>query len=143
VGSVVQRASYPTFDMELIGGSSYGSYIYTGGTNSSTGKHVASAGDPIVGVSGYCFSGQTSGEVCGERVDSVDATVCTSGGCTPHMIQFAGTAPLHGDSGAPFYWQDSSSVYARGLIADSDFAGTGWAEKWSRISSTLGVTIVT
>jgi hypothetical protein len=76
-GSVKERASLPTWDMELIGGSSYGNSIFTGGTNSTTSKRVASAADPVVGATGYCFSGQTSGEKCNHKVESTSATVCT------------------------------------------------------------------
>jgi len=143
VGSVVERAGLPTYDMELDGGSSYGNSIYTGGANSTTSKRVASATNPVVGVTGYCFSGQTSGEKCNQKVESLTATVCTELGCTPNVIQFSGTAPLKGDSGGPFYWPDSTTVYARGLVIASNFSGTGWAEKWSSISARFGVTIVT
>ena len=46
----------------FIGGGSYGSSIFVGGTNSSSGKHINGAGDPVVGFANYCRSGQTSGE---------------------------------------------------------------------------------
>lgn len=142
-GSVKERASLPSYDMELIGGSTYGNSIYTGGTNSTTSKRVASAANPIVGTTGYCFSGQTSGEKCNQKVESLNATVCTELGCTPGVIQFSGTAPLKGDSGGPFYWPDTTTVHARGLVIASNFNGTGWAEKWSTIAARFGVTIVT
>lgn len=41
VGSVTQRGPIPPFDMELIGGKSYGSHIFVGGVDSSSSKHVA------------------------------------------------------------------------------------------------------
>jgi hypothetical protein len=143
VGTVRQRGPIPPFDMELIGGQSYGSFIFSGGTNSSTGKHVIGAGDPVVGFTGYCHSGQTTGENCGHRVDSVTAQVCTQTGCKSPVIRWSqGRLIQGGDSGSPFYLPSGSNAYIRGMnIAIS--GSSAYAEKWSRISSHLGVTIVT
>ena len=149
VGSVVQRGPFlpwpfQSFDMELIGGKSYGSSIFVGGTNSSTGKHVSGAGDPVVGFSQYCRSGQTSGEQCGQTVQSVNAQVCTQTGCKSPVISYTGPVSQPGDSGAPFYVYcgDGANVFIRGMnIAVG--GSTSYAEKWSRISSNLGVSIVT
>ena len=149
VGNVTQRGPFlpwplMSFDMELIGGKSYGSSIFVGGTLSSTGKHVNGAGDPVVGFANYCRSGQTSGEQCGERVQSVNATVCTQTGCKAPVISYTGPVSQPGDSGAPFYVYstDGTQVYIRGMNIASG-GSTSYAEKWSRISSNLGVTIVT
>jgi hypothetical protein len=149
VGSVTQRGPFlpwpfQSFDMELIGGKSYGSSIFVGGTNSSTGKHVSGAGDPVVGFSQYCRSGQTSGEQCGQTVQSVNAQVCTQTGCKSPVISYTGPVSQPGDSGAPFYVYsgDGANVFIRGMNVASG-ASTSFAEKWSRISSNLGVTIVT
>ena len=150
LGSVVQRGPFfplnifPNFDMELIGGASYGSSIFVGGTNSSSGKHINGAGDPVVGFTNYCRSGQTSGEQCGETVQSVDAQVCTQTGCKSPVISYTGPVSQPGDSGAPFYVYsvDGTNVFIRGMnIAVG--GSTSFAEKWSRISSNLGVSIVT
>src|SRR5215203_349517 len=149
VGNVTQRGPFlpwpfQSFDMELIGGKSYGSSIFVGGTLSSTGKHVNGAGDPVVGFTNYCRSGQTSGEQCGETVTSVNAPVCTQTGCKSPVISYTGPVSQPGDSGAPFYVYsgDGSQVFIRGMNVASGGA-TSYAEKWSRISSNLGVTIVT
>jgi hypothetical protein len=149
VGTVVQRGPFlgwpfQSYDMELIGGKSYGSSIFVGGTNSSTGKHVSGAGDPVVGFSQYCRSGQTSGEKCGQTVQSVNAQVCTQTGCKSPVISYTGPVSQPGDSGAPFYVYsvDGANVFIRGMNVASG-ATTSFAEKWSRISSNLGVSIVT
>jgi hypothetical protein len=149
VGNVTQRGPFlpwplQSFDMELISGASYGSSIFVGGTNSATGKHVNGAGDPVVGFTQYCRSGQTSGEQCGQTVQSVTAQVCTQTGCKSPVISYTGPVSQPGDSGAPFYVYsaDNSNVFIRGLNVASG-GSTSFAEKWSRISSNLGVSIVT
>ena len=149
VGTVVQKGPFlpwplQSFDMALIGGKTYGSSIFVGGTNSSTGKHVSGAGDPVVGFSQYCRSGQTSGEQCGQTVQSVNAQVCTQTGCKSPVISYTGPVSQPGDSGAPFYVYsgDGANVFIRGMNVASG-GSTSFAEKWSRISSSLGVSIVT
>lgn len=67
VGQTVSRPSYPSYDMQLIGGgSAYGSYIYMGDRN-GYGSKVLGAGDPAVGAY-YCVSGTTTYENCGKKV---------------------------------------------------------------------------
>ncbi len=144
VGTVTERGPIPPFDMELIGGKSYGSHIFVGGVDSSSSKHVAGSGDPVVGFTNYCRSGQTTGEKCGQTVSSVNAQVCTQTGCKSPVISYTGQASAGGDSGAPFYVYtgDGSAVHARGMHIAAG-PTTMFAEKWSRISSHLGVSIVT
>ncbi len=143
VGSVSGSGLASGFDMERIGGSSYWGYIYTGGTNSSTGMPVVGAGDSVVGYSNYCHSGRTTGENCGHTVSSNFAQVCTQTGCKYPVTAFSGgNLPQGGDSGSPFYVKDSSSVWIRGMIIAGD-GTTSYAEKYSRISSFLGASIVT
>jgi hypothetical protein len=145
VVGTVSGNGLPSQDMELIGGRSYGSSIYVGGVNSSTGNHVASAADPIVGFNDYCHSGRTTGENCGHTVNSVNALVCTSSGCKSPVIAFTGgNLPQGGDSGSPFYAKSvgAPDKHIRGHI----IAGNGvteYAEKWSRVSARFGVTIAT
>ena len=144
VGTVTQRGPIPPFDMELIGGKSYGSHIFVGGVDSSSSKHVAGSGDPVVGFTNYCRSGQTTGEKCGQTVSSVNAQVCTQTGCKSPVISYSGQLSNNGDSGGPFYVYtgDGNAVHARGMHIAAG-STTMFAEKWSRISSHLGVTIVT
>ena len=143
VGSVTERGPIPPFDMELIGGKSYGSHIFVGGVDSSSSKHVAGSGDPVVGFTNYCRSGQTTGEKCGQTVSSVNAQVCTQTGCKSPVISYTGPLSGPGDSGGPFYVYtgDGSAVHARGMHIAAG-STTMFAEKWSRISSHLGVSIV-
>lgn len=144
VGTVAQRAPISSRDMELIGGKSYGTHIFVGGTNSSTGKKVIGAGDPVVNFTGYCRSGQTTGERCGSKVVSVTANFCPTSGCKRNVIAYTGgTLSQNGDSGAPYYLPSgSSNVYIRGMHIGIG-GSTMYAEKWSTIASTLAVTIVT
>jgi hypothetical protein len=134
----------PSQDMEIISGQSYGSSIFVGGVNSSTGNHIASAGDPVVGYTDYCHSGRTTGEHCGHRADSVTATVCTSSGCKSPVIAFTGGyLPQGGDSGSPFYVKSTSGSdkHIRGHVIAGN-GTTSYAEKWSRVAARFGVTIV-
>lgn len=147
VGSVVERGPIPPFDVELIGGGFFGASIFVGGDANWSRKRVTGAADPVVGFSGYCRSGQTTGERCNQTVLSVTAQVCTQTGCKSPVIVYDGGvagAAAPGDSGAPLYVPspDGTTVQIRGMhIAQG---GTvSYAEKWSRISSHLGVTIAT
>ena len=145
VGTVVQRAPIATRDSELIGGKSYGRSIFTGGTNSTTSKIVEQASDPVVNFVGYCRSGQTTGEHCGQKVISVTANFCPVSGCKTNTIAYnTGGASAGGDSGAPFYIPNGANVQARGIhVGRNTSTGTMYAEKWSVIAATQGVTIVT
>ncbi|MGI8809286.1 MAG: hypothetical protein ACR2KK_15900 [Acidimicrobiales bacterium] len=145
LGSVVQRAPIASRDMELIGGKSYARSIFVGGTNSSLTKVVEQASDPVVNFVGYCRSGQTTGENCGQKVISVTANFCPTSGCKTNVIAYnTGGASAGGDSGAPFYIPSGSNVQARGIhVGRNTSTGTMYAEKWSVIASTLGVSIVT
>ncbi len=145
-GSVTQRGTLNSWlfllnrDVELIGGQSYAARVYTGGVTSTSSKAVAGAGDPVAGFTGYCSSGQTTGEQCNQTVQSTSAIVCTQTGCKWPVIQYAGGPSQPGDSGAPFYLPGSSSVFARGSVIAGD-GTTSFAEPWSRMSSAMGVSI--
>jgi len=144
VGSISGNG-LPSQDMERISGQSYSPYIYIGGVNSSTGAHIASAGDPVVGYNNYCHSGRTTGENCGHTVTSVTGTVCTSSGCKSPVIVFTGGVMIQGgDSGAPFYVGSASGPdkHIRGHVIAVG-GSTGYAEKWSRVAARFGVTIAT
>jgi hypothetical protein len=145
VVGTVSGNGLPSQDMELIGGQSYGSFIYVGGVDSSTGNHVASAADSVVGFNNYCHSGRTTGENCGHTSLSNDALVCTSSGCKSPVTSFnGGTLPQGGDSGSPFYALSVSAPdkHIRGHVIAGG-GGTFYAEKWSRVSARFGVTIST
>jgi hypothetical protein len=135
----------PSQDMVLLGGQSYSPFIFVGGVDSSTGHHVASAANPIVGFNNYCHSGRTTGEHCGHTVSSITGTVCTSSGCkSPVIVYSGGTLPQGGDSGAPFYALSVSAddKHIRGHHIASG-GTTRYAEMWSRVQARFGVSIVT
>jgi len=149
VGTVAQRGTLnsPFFwvnrDVELIGGSSYGARVYTGGVFSTSSRGVVGAGDPVAGFTGYCSSGQTSGEQCQQTVQSTSAMVCTQTGCKWPVIQYVGGPANPGDSGGSFYLPSgSSSAWARGAVIAGNGV-TSYAEPWNRIASSMGVTIAT
>ena len=130
-------------DMELVGGQSYAGRIFTGGVTSSTSIPVVAAGTAYVGYTNYCHSGRTTGEQCGHTANSISAQVCTQSGCKSPVIAFTGGNMIQGgDSGGTFYAKDSSGAWIRGNVIASD-GTTGWAEPWTTISPTLGVSIVT
>jgi hypothetical protein len=131
-------------DMELIGGQSYAGRVFTGGVTSSTSAPVVAAGGAFVGFNNYCHSGRTTGENCGHTATSINAQVCTQTGCKSPVIAFTGGTMIQGgDSGAPFYAKDSSGgVWIRGNVIATD-GTTGWAEPWTVVAPTLGVSIVT
>jgi hypothetical protein len=145
VGSVVRRAPIPPFDMELIGGQTYGAAISTGNHGASSRRWITGAADPIAGATGYCRSGQTTGEQCGQTILSVDAQVCTETGCkSPVVVYTGGTAGASalGDSGAPLYLPAADGRTAQ--VAGLHIATAGsisFAEKWSRIATRFRVEI--
>jgi hypothetical protein len=147
VGSVTQRGTLGSIffwdnkDVELIGGSSYAGRVYTGGTFSSTSKAVVGSGDPVAGFTGYCTSGQTSGEQCGQHVNSTGAIVCTQTGCKWPVIEYVGGPSHPGDSGGSFYLPGATGqVFARGEVIAGN-GTTSYAEPWSAMSSAMGVSI--
>src|SRR3954454_23487425 len=115
VGNVTQRGTIGSFwfwdnrDVELIGGSSYAPRVYTGGVFSTSSRGVVGAGDPVAGFTGYCSSGQTSGEQCNQTVQSTQAIVCTQTGCKWPIIEYTGGPARPGDSGGSFYLPSGSS----------------------------------
>jgi hypothetical protein len=142
MGTVVSRGPFPTWDLELIGGASYGSFIYRGDAT-GFGSHVIGAGDPVIGFTGYCRSGQTTFENCGQTVTSLTAEFCDASGCTPGLIAYSGGGlSAGGDSGAPFFLPGSTGEFIRGVhIARS--GSTMYAERWNTVAAHFGVSIVT
>jgi hypothetical protein len=146
-GSVTQRGTLNSFwfwdnrDVELIGGSSYAARVYTGGVFSTSSKAVVGAGDPVAGFTGYCTSGQTSGEQCNQTVQSTGAIVCTQTGCKWPVVEYTGGPSQPGDSGGSMYLPGASGqVFARGSVIAGN-GSTSWAEPWGRMSSAMGVSI--
>jgi hypothetical protein len=148
VGTVSNRAlaslgSGPV-DMELLGGQSYAGRVFSGGVTSTTSNPVVAAGDASVNYNAYCHSGRTTGEQCGHTATSVTAQVCTGTGCKSPVIAYTGgTIQQGGDSGGAFYAKDGNSgVWIRGHVIASS-STTGYVEKWTKVASRYGVSIVT
>ena len=146
-GTVRQRGTLNSWwffdnrDVELIGGQSYAARVYTGGVVSTSSKAVVGANDPVAGVTGYCTSGQTSGEQCNQTVNSTGAIVCTQTGCKWPVISYTGGPSQPGDSGGSMYIPGATGqVFARGSVIAGD-GTTSFAEPWSRMSSAMGVSI--
>jgi hypothetical protein len=130
-------------DVELVGGSSYAGYVYTGGLTSTTSIKVVAAGAAYSGYTNYCHSGRTTGQACGHTAQSVNGQVCTQTGCKSPVIVFTGGTMIQpGDSGGTFYAMDSSGAWIRGNTIASD-GTTGYAEPWTTIAAELGLSIVT
>lgn len=130
-------------DMELLGGRSYTGRIFTGGVTSTSSLPVVGAGDPVVGYANYCHSGRTTGENCGHVALDNNAQVCTQTGCKQPVTSFnGGVQSAGGDSGSPFYVKDTANVWIRGHILAGN-GSTSYAEPWSQVASTYGVSIVT
>jgi hypothetical protein len=146
-GTVTQRGTLNSWwffdnrDVELIGGQSYAARVYTGGVTSTSSKAVVGANDPVAGVTGYCTSGQTSGEQCNQTVQSTGAIVCTQTGCKWPVIEYTGGPSQPGDSGGSMYIPGATGqVFARGSVIAGN-GTTSFAEPWSRMSSAMGVSI--
>lgn len=147
VGTVSGRAlasvTGEPLDMELIGGQSYGTRIFTGGVDSNSSIPVVAAGAAYVNYSNYCHSGRTTGENCGHTATSTTGQVCTASGCkSPVIVYTGGTIQQGGDSGAPFYAKDGSGAWIRGHVIASN-STTGYVQPWTQVANRYGVSIVT
>ncbi|QSB13552.1 hypothetical protein JQS43_18435 [Natronosporangium hydrolyticum] len=117
-GTFHPHANLPDPDLAVIAGSSYQGAIYIGAVDSTAGAAVSSFGDPVIGFSNYCFSGQTSGEVCGHTAVSTTGVLCDPLGCTEDLVVSDGTRVQPGDSGSPWYTLSVGNqypVHIRGL----------------------------
>lgn len=140
-GTMTSRAPFPTWDLALLSGSSYGSYIYMG-NSTGVGTPTGAFSNPVVG-SFYCTSGTTTFENCGKQVTSLSGTFCDAAGCTPALATFqGGTMIAGGDSGGPLVLRGSTTVYPRGVVI-ARAGSTMFAEKWSTVASFWGVSGVT
>ncbi|MBM7774365.1 hypothetical protein JOD54_004569 [Actinokineospora baliensis] len=142
-GTVKFREPFPTYDLELLGGSSYTNNVYKGDTT-GTQTRVKGAADPGLNYTGYCRSGIMTGERCGNKVTSLTATLCDpANSCTKNLIAYTGgTQSIKGDSGAPFYayHPDGTGILIRGLHLGHS-GTTMYAHKWSTVAARFGATI--
>ncbi|GAA3000816.1 hypothetical protein GCM10010483_52160 [Actinokineospora diospyrosa] len=142
-GTVKFREPQPTFDLELLGGSTYTNNVYKGDTV-GTQTRVKGAADPGLNFTGYCRSGMVTGERCGNKVTSLTASLCVpANSCTNGLIAYSGgTTSIKGDSGAPFYayHPDGTGILIRGLHIGHS-GTTMFAHKWSTVAGRFGATI--
>ena len=131
-------------DVELLGGQSYAGRIFTGGVTSTSSAPVVAAGAAFAGFNNYCHSSRTTGQSCGHTATSTNGQVCTASGCKSPVIVFTGGNMIQGgDSGGTFYARDGNGgVWIRGNTIASG-GGTDYAQPWTTISQTFGLTIVT
>ncbi len=137
-GSVAIRAVYPSRDMELISGQTYGGDIYTG-TRYGLGIVVNATGaNPVSGVT-YCSGGSKSYEKCDKVSIANDVYHCFPTGCTDKLTTFTnGNELIGGDSGGPYYYK-SSQAYARGILIGLS-GSTGYAQEWNEIAQWFNIT---
>jgi hypothetical protein len=145
-------------DIQWISGQSYSKSIYVGGA-AGTEADVREAGTPAVGAS-YRYSGATTYENANQVVISTDASLwwdTDNDFCNPevaggwwqlHLISWnrAGVCDAQGgDSGAPFYVKYAGTPPTIGIrgMATARLGNVCYGEKWSRISSLMGVSIYT
>lgn len=139
-GTMNNYRPFPQYDLAMLSGASYGTYIYVGNTT-GTASHVISAANPGVGGN-YCTSGYFSGSVCGRSVTSLNTTFCDVSGCTTHVVETTGTG-RDGDSGAPFYATAGPDTMIRGIFFADDDVSRSYMEPWGTIAAQFGVSIVT
>jgi hypothetical protein len=137
-GSYLRHVAFPDPDLAIIVGTTYQGAIYVGGVNSTAGAAVVSFGDPVVGTGGYCWSGQTSGEVCGNTVVALNGQLCDAAGCTNNLTVSVGPLTQPGDSGSPWFQPEGGGVSIRGITVGV-VAG---ANVWHRYSQVVATGIV-
>lgn len=144
-GTVTARGPFPTWDVELISGSTYQGDIY-GGNAAGTRRVVGGAQDPVVGATSYCVSGQTTTETCSHHAVTLSGTLCDPSGCTPGLAVYnGGTLTQGGDSGAPWFTYPSGCggcIYIVGSHVGR-FGGDMYAEHWLADKAHFTLTIVT
>jgi hypothetical protein len=140
-GTFGQHVNFPDPDLAIIVGTTYQGAIYLGGVNSTSGAAVSSFADPVMGFNNYCWSGQTSGEVCGNTVVSFAGTLCDPAGCTFNLTVSNGPLVQPGDSGSPWFVYSAGNVlpvHIRGITIGV-VAGQNYWHRYSQVVAT-GVT---
>jgi hypothetical protein len=147
IGAMKFRLTAGT-DEGLIGDKTYQPAIYTGGA-AGTASTVKGAANPVLNKPIYCYSGAWTLEQCTVTILSMSSGNCYGGTCYSSQMtfqQFRDCPVAGGDSGAPFYldFDVGGFPYIRGIVTGylSDHSEC-YGEYWTRISSGLGVTIVT
>jgi hypothetical protein len=137
-GSFFPSAGFPDPDLATISGTTYEGAMYVGGPASGSGTAVVGFGDPVVGTGGYCWSGQTSGEVCGNTVVAFNGQLCDPLGCTNNLTVSTGPLTQPGDSGSPWFQPAGGGASIRGITVGV-VAGQNVWHRYSQVVAT-GVT---
>jgi hypothetical protein len=137
-GTFFPHVNLPDPDLAIIAGTTYQGAIYTGSPSSTSGAAVISFGDPVVGTGGYCWSGQTSGQVCGNTVVALNGQLCDPLGCTNNLTVSTGPLTQPGDSGSPWFQPAGGGVSIRGITVGV----VGGANVWHRYSQVVATGIV-
>jgi hypothetical protein len=122
IGTVTARAGFGTIaDSELITPTD-DDVPNTILVNNSTQLNVSGYFPTTAVGTSLCKSGVTTGETCGNVVESTDATVCYTSGCFYDQEETTnatiGEVAYYGDSGGPVYmYNNSSSVIAAGTVS--------------------------
>lgn len=132
---MVNRAPSPTFDLALLGGSSYGGALYGGPANDGSAMTIGGpGGSPGLGGN-YCTSGAAAGERCGHSAVSLNSGFCDEYGyCTYVLTRLSNNGSLNGDSGGPFYGKVNGAALPRGIVVGGTETGQ-FAAPWGRIKA--------
>ena len=109
-------------DLKRMTGAQWGPVVYGGPAGSSSGIGIKGAVTPVLNDM-YCYSGSQSGIVCGNKVTSMNQTVCYGipGPCYRNQVytdQVDGIpASGQGDSGGPVLAERNGYAYAAGIVS--------------------------
>lgn len=141
----MQNTSAVGTDSKRMTGAQWGPVVYGGDPLSNTGIGIKGAVTPILNDM-YCYSGSQSGIVCGNKVGSMNQTVCygVSGPCYRNQVYTDQVdnipASGQGDSGGPVLANRNGSAYAAGVISGmwnySDQC-TGYGERLCSVHNIL------
>jgi hypothetical protein len=119
VGTVTARSGYgSSADVELVTAQGSAPNRIVIGSN----QYPVSAYLPVTPTgTSVCKYGITTGQICGNVVQSTSATVCYSSGCFYNQQQTynanIGEVAYYGDSGGPVYVHSGGSVIAAGSVS--------------------------
>lgn len=136
-GSMTRRATFPEYDMALLSGSSYGSYIWMA---ASVGEEMPTGEGANPGYANtYCSSGARTYQACNKQIISLSGEGCDASGCTQHLaVTEGGTNTIGGDSGGPLVLRGSVRVFPRGIIVGT-IGDNDYFQRYGTIASIFNV----
>ncbi|MFJ9565092.1 hypothetical protein ACIRQQ_34285 [Streptomyces fuscichromogenes] len=131
-----------THDAELIGGSTYGYWLQTGGYASSTSQMFVHGKDSVVQGKQVCLSGSLTFNHCGHPISQTSISmcyasiqICIQNGAGFHFDRGGTNAPFFnngtwaqpGDSGGPVYTHDNtgSAAFIVGILSGRELDTSG------------------